>query len=258
MTAFRSILFTILFYLNLMGHMVLFSPFVFFGRDSVCWWVAKSWAKTSLWLLKTVTGTRAAIVGQENIPAGPAIVAAKHQAFWEVFALLPELDRPTFILKKELMRIPLFGWYSRRLGMIPVDRGQGGAALHSILAGARTAIDAGRQIIIFPEGTRTEPGAEPDYRPGVHFLYSRLGVPLVPVALNSGVYWPRDSFVRRAGTVRAEFMPVLAPGLDRHALLRGLKSAIEGRSLDLLRQAYRERDDLPMTEAVAGRLREAA
>jgi 1-acyl-sn-glycerol-3-phosphate acyltransferase len=258
MTAFRSLVFAALFYLNLLGHMVIFAPAVLLGPDSVIWWVTKSWARRSLWLLKVVTGTRAEITGQENIPVGAALIAAKHQSFWEVFALVPELDRPTFVLKKELMKIPLFGWYSRRLGMIPVDRDGRGAALNSILVGAQTAVAAGRQIIIFPEGTRTAPGAEPEYRPGVHFLYTRLGVPLVPVALNSGVYWPRDSFVRRQGTVRAEFMPAIPPGLDRHALLRQVKGAIEGRSLDLLRSAYRERDDLPVTPDIAERLRETA
>lgn len=256
MTAFRSLVFTALFYLNLVLHMVVFAPVVAFGSDAVGWWVAKRWARSSLWLLRVVAGTRASITGQGNIPKGPAIIAAKHQAFWEVFALVPELHRPTFILKKELMSIPLFGWYSRRLGMIPVDREKRGAALNAILEGAETAIAAGRQIIIFPEGTRTMPGALPDYRPGVHFLYARLNVPLIPVALNSGVYWPRDDFKRRPGTVRAEFLPALPPGLDRHALLRGLKGAIETRSLELLRQAYRERRDLPMSETVAERLRE--
>lgn len=256
MTALRSLVFALLFYVNLVGHMVLFAPVVFFGRDEVVWWVTKSWARRSLWLLRVVTGTRADFAGRENIPAGAALIAAKHQAFWEVFALVPEFDRPTFILKKELMRIPLFGWYSRRLGMIPVDRDKRGAALQSILVGAKAAVAEGRQIIIFPEGTRTAPGAEPDYKPGVHFLYSQLAVPLVPVALNSGVFWPRDSFHRRAGTVRVEFLPALPPGLDRHQMLRGLKGAIESRSNALLCAAYRERADLPMTELVAARLAE--
>ncbi|MBC8129597.1 MAG: 1-acyl-sn-glycerol-3-phosphate acyltransferase [Rhizobiaceae bacterium] len=258
MIALRSLLFTALFYLNLAGHMILFGPFVLFGPDSVIWWVTKSWARTSLWLMRVVTGTKAAIGGQENIPKGPAIIAAKHQAFWEVFALVPELERPTFVLKKELMAIPLFGWYSRRLGMIPVDRTKGASAMHSILGGAQTALDAGRQIIIFPEGTRTAPGVAADYHPGVYFLYSKLDAPLVPVALNSGVYWPRDSFVRRPGTVLAEFLPAIPPGLKRHDLIRALKETIEGRSLDMLRQAYRERRDLPMNDVIAELLREAA
>lgn len=258
MTAFRSLLFSALFYLNLAAHMVIFAPVVFFGRDAVCWWVTKRWAKTSLWLLRVVTGTRASITGQANIPRGAAIIAAKHQAFWEVFALVPELHRPTFILKQELMRIPLFGWYARRLKMIPVDRDKRGAALNSILQGAAEAIAAGRQIIIFPEGTRTRPGVAPTYRPGVHFLYSRLNVPLIPVALNSGVYWPLGDFKRRPGTVLAEFLPALAPGLDRHELLSRLKGTIERRSIELLREAYRDRRDLPMSDMVAERLREPA
>lgn len=256
MTVLRSLLFTALFYLNLIGHMVVFAPVVLFGSDGVGWWVAKRWAKSSLWLLRTVTGTRASITGRENIPKGPAIIAAKHQAFWEVFALVPELHRPTFILKQELMNIPLFGWYSRRLGMIPVDRKKRGAALNSILGGAESAIASGRQIIIFPEGTRTLPGATPDYRPGVHFLYARLRVPLIPLALNSGLYWPRNDFRRQPGTVAAEFLPPIPPGLDRHELLRRLEGAIEKRSLELLREAYRASRDLPMSEAVAERLRE--
>uniref|UniRef100_UPI00078555D4 lysophospholipid acyltransferase family protein n=1 Tax=Aureimonas sp. AU4 TaxID=1638163 RepID=UPI00078555D4 len=189
--------------------------------------------------------------GQEHMPAGPLIVAAKHQSFWEVIAILPEVEKPTFILKKELMRIPVFGWYARRMGMIPVDRRRRGAVLPSLLAGAERAVREGRQIVIFPEGTRSAPGAQPNYRPGIHFLYEKLRIPVAPMALNSGLFWPRQAVRRQPGTIRAEFLEPIAPGLERETFVATLRERVEARSLELMRRAYAEHPDLPMSELVA-------
>ncbi|SKA18467.1 lysophospholipid acyltransferase family protein [Consotaella salsifontis] len=258
MTALRSLAFNVLFYLNLIGHLLVLSPVFFIVPERMAWSFLKSWARSSLWLMKVVAGLDAHITGHENIPQGAVIVASKHQSFWDIMALVPQLDRPTFILKKELISIPVFGWFARRLGMIPVDRSKGAAAIPAMLESAREAAAAGRQIIIFPEGTRTAPGADPDYRSGVFRLYRELKLPVVPVALNSGVFWPRRSFMRWPGTVEAQFLPPLPPGLYRDAFLPPLRAAIEERSTEMLRDAYRGRTDLPMNALVRERLTEGA
>lgn len=256
MTLFRSIAFQILFYANFAGQLVLYLPFFFILPEPQRWRLVKFWSRSSLWLLDKVAGTRSHLTGQERIPVGPAIVAAKHQSFWEVISLLPYLDKPTFILKKELMRIPVFGWYARSLGMIPVDRQRRGAVLPALLEATKAAAAKGRQIVIFPEGTRSAPGTAPNYRPGIHFLYAALGLPVVPVALNSGLFWPRQAVRREPGTIHAEFLEPIGPGLGRQAFLDLLRERIEVRSFDLLRQAFVESPDLPMSPLVAERLRE--
>jgi 1-acyl-sn-glycerol-3-phosphate acyltransferase len=257
MTLLRSLAFQILFYANLVAQLILYLPVFFVLPEAGRWWIIKTWARSSLWLLRVVAGTRSVITGQDRIPAGPAIVASKHQSFWEVFALMPELSKPTFILKRELMRVPLFGWYAKAIGMIPVDRSRRGATLPKLLEESRKAVANGRQIVIFPEGTRTAPGAAPNYRPGIHFLAAELKLPVVPVALNSGLFWPRQAFRREPGTIRAEFLPPIEPGTPRDELIGNLRGAIEARSLDFVRDAYRERSDLPMSPLVAEKLGKA-
>ncbi|KAA0968592.1 1-acyl-sn-glycerol-3-phosphate acyltransferase [Aureimonas fodinaquatilis] len=254
MTALRSFAFQVLFYANLVAHLIVFSPVFFFLPEASCWKIVKNWARSSLWLLRCVAGTRSVIRGQENLPSGAFIVAAKHQSFWETFALVPQLPRPTFILKKELMRIPLFGAYCRRMGMIPIDRQRRGAVMSAMLDRASEAMAQGRQIIIFPEGTRTTPGAEPNYRPGIHFLYAGLNVPVVPVALNAGLFWPRQAFLRRPGTITAEFLPAIAPGMEREQFLALLRDVVEEKSWQLIREAYATQPDLPANEFVARHL----
>ncbi len=258
MTLLRSIAFQILFYANLAGQLALYLPVFFLVSEATRWRIVKGWARSSLWLLAHVAGTRSAFTGQEHVPPGPALVAAKHQSFWEVISIIPHLSKPTFILKKELMRIPVFGWYARAMGMIPVDRQRRGAVLPQLLSKAREAAADGRQIVIFPEGTRAAPGAPPNYRPGIHFLYGELDLPVVPVALNSGLFWPRQAVRREPGTIRAEFLPPIGPGLRRQPFIDLLRDRIEARSDDLLRQAFRERPDLPMSSLVAERLGEAS
>lgn len=258
MMLFRSIAFQILFYTNLAGQMLLYLPVFFFLPERTCWWVVKSWGRSSLWLLRVIAGTRSVITGQENIPPGPILVASKHQSFWEVIALLPYVEKPTFILKKELMRIPVFGWYARRMGMIPVDRKRRGAVLPSLLSEVRAAIEDGRQIIIFPEGTRAAPGTPPNYRPGIHFLYDALSLTVVPVALNSGLFWPRQAVRRQPGTIRAEFLAPIGPGLTRAALLQEMGGRIEARSNALMRQALADYPALPVSPLLADHLARAA
>lgn len=198
------------------------------------------WASGDLLLLRLICGQTVEVRGTENIPTGPALVAAKHQAAWETMALVPMLPRGVIILKKELLKIPLYGNYASFFGMIPVDRSAGSAALKKLAEDSRAAVDKGMQILIFPEGTRRVVDAPPDYKPGAIFLYNQLKVPLVPVALNSGLLWPRRRLVRYPGTISVSFLPAIPPGLSRAEAQERLQTAIE-RETDRLVAEGRQR-----------------
>lgn len=191
---------------------------------------ANTWIRAMLWLLRVIVGLDYRVVGASNRPAGPVLIAAKHQSAWETLALVTILRDPVFILKKELLAIPFFGWYARRAGMIGIDRKGGAAALKRMMAAARATRDVGRPIVIFPEGTRTTPGTPPRYQTGIAALYQMLDVPVVPVALNSGLFWGRRAFLKRPGTITLEMLPPIAPGLPRDAFMRRLEDAIEDAS----------------------------
>ena len=232
----RSLLFNLLFYVTTTLFVVLGSPLLFAPRR----WAMAALAVHSrfeLWLLKVVVGTRLEVRGQEKLPKGACLVASKHQSAWETFALIPLFRDPALLMKRELFWIPFHGWFSRKFEMIPVDRDKGPAALRRMLREARKRVADGREIIIFPEGTRRPPGAPPDYRTGVILLYEALGIPCVPVALNSGVFWPRRSLKRRPGTIVVEFLDPIPPGLPKAEFLARLTEAIETASTRLLAEA---------------------
>lgn len=232
----RSLLFNVLFYVTTTLFVVIGSPLLFAPRG---WAMAalKVHARFELWLLRAIVGTTIEVRGRGNIPQGPCLVASKHQSAWETFALIPIFRDPALLMKRELFFIPFHGWFSRKFEMIPVDRDKGPAALRRMLREARKRIDDGREIIIFPEGTRRPPGAPPDYKTGIVLLYYALGVPCLPVALNSGLFWPRRSVIRRPGTIVVEILPPIPPGLPREEFLRRLQEAIEGASSRLLVEA---------------------
>ena len=166
--------------------------------------------------------------GVEKIPPGPLLVAGKHQSAWETFAFLTLFDNPLFILKRELQWIPLFGWYTIKGRMVAIDRRRGSRALAVMLEHARVELSHGRQLIIFPEGTRRPAGAEPRYKFGVAHVYAAVDVPCLPVALNSGLFWPRRSILRRPGTVVVEILDPIPPGLEKEAFFERLQEEIEG------------------------------
>lgn len=222
----RSLAFNGLFYLNTLLYLIAALPtFVMPYRAIIQ--VAKSWARVNLALLRAVAGIDCEIRGLEKLPSGPLIIASKHQSAWETFALLPLIDNPTFILKRELQWIPIFGWLTIKGRMVPVDRGGGSQALNAMIERARTELADNRQLIIFPEGTRRPAGAEPRYKLGVAHLYAAEGVPCVPIALNSGLFWPRRSLRRFPGTVVAEILDPIPPGLDKDAFFARLQNNIE-------------------------------
>jgi 1-acyl-sn-glycerol-3-phosphate acyltransferase len=235
----RSVLFNILFYLNLLIYLIAAIP-TYFLPYRVLVAVAKSWGRSNLRLLRLVCGIDVAWIGLEKIPRGPLIVAAKHQSSWETFALLTLFDDPTFIVKRELMWIPLFGWYIWKARMIPVDRGARTQALVAMTERARVQLEGNRQLVIFPEGTRRAPGAEPAYKFGVAHLYAETGAPCLPVALNSGLVWPRRKFLRHPGTVRVEILDPIPPGLERAQFFERLKQDIEGATARLVATGARK------------------
>ena len=229
----RSVVFNVLFYLNTLAWLILGLP-TFFLPYRATIWIAKTWSRVNLVLLRIIAGVDYEVRGREKIPRGPIIVASKHQSAWETFALLPLFDNPLFIVKRELMWIPIFGWLMRKGRMVAVDRGAGSQALIDMTERARVELADGRQLIIFPEGTRRPAGAEPRYKFGVAHLYAVEGVPCLPVALNSGLLWPRRSLRLKPGTVIVEILDPIAPGLDKDAFFKRLQDEIETATARLL------------------------
>jgi 1-acyl-sn-glycerol-3-phosphate acyltransferase len=229
----RSLVFNAVFYAHIVVCMVAILPLLLAPRK-VLIRAVQAWARSVLWLLRVIAGTRVEFRGRGNIPHGAVLVAAKHQSLWETFALLTVFDDPAFVLKRELMWLPLWGWLAWRSGMVPVNRGAGSSALADMNERARAETARGRQILIFPEGTRRAPGAEPAYKFGIAHLYANLDVPCLPVALNSGLYWPRRRFIRRPGTILVEFLEPIPPGLPRKEFMDALQARIETASERLL------------------------
>jgi 1-acyl-sn-glycerol-3-phosphate acyltransferase len=236
MTAFRSLIFNLVFYLNLVMFLLVGLPLFVAPRS---WAIAalKLWAQTSLWWLKVICGTHMEVRGAEHIPSGAVLIAGKHQSFWETFAILPLLDDPCMVLKRELTLIPIFGWFALKFRMIAVERSAGSSALRNLVKRGKEEVAAGRQIVIMPEGTRKSPDDPPDYKPGAAALYSQLGVPCVPFGLNAGLFWPRRKFLRYPGTIVIEFLPALPAGLPRSEFQRRLQDAIETSSRALVAEA---------------------
>ena len=197
-------------------------------------------AVTCLWLLKKIIGLEMEVRGLENLPEGAALIASKHQSAWETFALIPLFRDPVMLMKTELFWIPFHGWFSKKFGMIGVKRDAGASALRHMLREAEKKVEQGREIIIFPEGTRRSPDAVPDYKSGITMLYSALDVPCIPLALNSGVFWPRRQWVKYPGTVIVEFLAPIAPGSDRKSFMLQLQNSIEGATARLITEARSE------------------
>lgn len=187
----------------------------------------QGWAHLMLWLLKVVCGIRLEVTGRENLPPGPVVIAAKHQSAYDTIVWLALLPEPVYVLKQELLRIPVWGWLARHYGAVAVDRKGGATALKRMVRQASAALAAGDQIVIFPEGTRTAPGTRVPYQPGVVALAAASGAPVVPAATDSGLFWGRRAFAKRPGTITVAILPPLPSGLPRPRLLAQLADAIE-------------------------------
>jgi 1-acyl-sn-glycerol-3-phosphate acyltransferase len=195
------------------------------------------WAKGVMMLLGVLVGIRYEIRGRNNIPAGPVLIAAKHQSAWDTMIFHIIANDPAVVMKAELLKIPIYGWYCRHSRMIPIDRDTGSKAIRAMVDAAKAAAAEARPIIIFPQGTRVAPGVEAPYLPGIGALYRQLGIPVVPVALNSGVFWSRQSIRRKPGTIVLEYLPVIEPGLNRKDFMARLEAAIEPASTRLVETA---------------------
>lgn len=225
-TMFRSLLFAAAFYIVtalflLLGSWLLLAP----RSWAMCG--LKLHALTSLWLLRVIAGVKMEVRGREHLPAAPCLVVSKHQSAWDTFALIPLFSDPAIVLKDELKWIPFYGWFCVKFAHILVKRDRAAVALKAMIAGAQDRAKDNREIVIFPEGSRMAPGAPPDYKPGYVALYEGLALPCVPVALNSGLYWPRRSLMRYPGTIIVEFLPPFPAGMPRKEFRRQLEARLE-------------------------------
>jgi 1-acyl-sn-glycerol-3-phosphate acyltransferase len=236
----RSIVFFAVFYIVTALFLVLGS-WLFFGPRSWAMQGLKTHALACLWLLRHITGTRMEVRGMEKLPKGAYLVVSKHQSAWDTFALVPLFRDPAIVLKDELKWIPFYGWFCVKFEHILVKRDKAALALKRMIADARQRASIGREIVIFPEGTRRPPGAPPDYKPGYVALYEGLELPCVPLALNSGLYWPRRSIRRFPGTIVVEFLDPLPSGMPRKEFRQVIEARLEEASARLIAEAQ-ERD----------------
>jgi 1-acyl-sn-glycerol-3-phosphate acyltransferase len=241
MILFRSILFAIAFYVNCILWFILAIVTFVLPTD---WYfkVVKGWANSCLWLHRLTTGSTLEIRGLRNIPAGGFIVASKHQSVWETLALVGFFERPTFILKRELMWVPLFGWHLWRAGQIPIDRARGGEVMAKLTGRVRQAIAEGRQVLIFPEGTRRAVGAPPAYKYGCAKLYAETGSICLPIAHNAGVAWPRRRFLKFPVPIAIEFLEPIPPGLPMEQFHATMQERIETATNRLVAEAQAHMD----------------
>ena len=199
--------------------------------------LAHTWTWSMFLLLRWIVGLDYEVRGRENLPPGPAILAMKHQSAWDTLAIFVLFDDPAVVLKRELWWIPVFGWFLRRHGTIAIDRNGKASALKKLVADAEKAKADGRPIVIFPEGTRGAVGTMLPYQPGVAALYKQLDVPMVPIALNSGLYWGRRTFMKWPGKVLVQILPPIPAGIDRRQVMARLEQDIETATNGLLAEA---------------------
>jgi 1-acyl-sn-glycerol-3-phosphate acyltransferase len=229
----RSLVFVAIFYIWSAALAILFLPLML-GPLSVILRAFRFWTLGVMALLRVCCGVRVELRGREFLPKGAAVIAAKHQCMFDVFAEFAWLPANCFVMKKELLLIPFFGWYAQRTGMISLDRAGRSDALRKLVRAAKTRFAQGRQLVIFPEGSRGEPGRAGDYQPGVAALYRELDAPVIPVATNSGVHWPAHGFIRKPGLIVFEYLPPIPAGLPRKAFMARLEETIETASTRLL------------------------
>ena len=232
----RSILFAFLLYAWTAGLSILYLPLLFAPRRVLAIFV-EFWLRGVAGISGMTLGLRYEIRGVENRPSGPTIYASKHQSAWETLFFRLIVADCAFVLKRDLMWIPLWGWYVWRMGMIGIDRSAGIRSIKKMIARAHGVLAAGRPIVVFPQGTRVAPGAKGAYLSGIAAIYRELNVSVVPVALNSGLFWPRRRFVKFPGTITVEFLKPIPPGLKRAEFMEQLELQIEEASSRLATEA---------------------
>jgi 1-acyl-sn-glycerol-3-phosphate acyltransferase len=240
----RNVIFNTLFLVTSVALSLLAAPGLIMPYRAVIWY-KQLWLTIVLGPTRNVMGIDFELRSRENIPDGPVIFAAKHQSALDTFVLSLMHPQCVFVLKRELVRLPIWGWYLLRMGNIPIDRSKGLASLKKITDAAARTVENGQSIIIFPQGTRTLPGTARAYLPGVAALYKGANVPVVPVALNSGLFWPKKMMRKHPGTFTLEYLTPIEPGLDRRTFMQTLQAVIEPETARLESEALRRFPDLP-------------
>jgi 1-acyl-sn-glycerol-3-phosphate acyltransferase len=246
MILIRSLALNAAFYVLMAVIAVLGSPLLIAPKGALA--VARFWARASLWIAKVIGGIEFEVRGLQHLPSGGCLIAAKHQSTLDTFGMVPSVGDFAFILKRELNWLPFFGWYTWRAGMIGVNRGARSQALKDMTVEAKKAIAEGRQIIIYPEGTRRPVGAPPAYKYGPVHLYTQLETVCVPVAVNTGLFWPRRSFLLYPGTSVLEFLEPIAPGMEAEAFKQKLEQVIETATNKLVAEARARGEGIPQNK----------
>jgi len=239
LSLFRSGIFAIVFYAWSAFMSPLYMPLML-GSRRFFWRCCLSWCRSCIWLIRIILGIDYEVRGRENLTGEPVIIASKHQSAWDTLIFNAIILDCAYVVKRELLWFPFFGWFLSRVGMIGIDRSGGASALKRLVADCKQRLELGRSIIIFPQGTRTAPGAKRPYLPGTAALYTQCKVPVVPTALNSGVFWPRRTFLKHPGTVIVEFLPPIAPGMNRRDFSARLEADIESATARIEQEAYEE------------------
>lgn len=255
----RTVIFNILFVLTTIVLSLLAAPGLLLPYRAVVW-IKQLWLHLVLGMTRHVIGIDWEERGRENIPDGPVIFAAKHQSAWDTLGLSMVHPFCAFVLKRELVWLPIWGWYLLRMGMIPIDRSKGLASMKKVTSAAARSVARGQSILIFPQGTRTPPGANRPYLPGVAAIYKGANVPVVPVALNSGLFWPRKQMDKQPGIITVEYLEPIEPGLDRRTFMHTLEERIESATARLEAEALERFPHLPplkLETASAGRAQAA-
>ncbi len=230
----RSILFNIIFFISTFLLLFTFLPFILFGKKSSLF-IAYQWSKLTIFLLRVIAGITYEVRGWENLTP-PCVVASKHQSAWETISYNVILKEASFVIKRELCWIPVYGWYLKSAGMIPINRSKKSQALRSVIRDSKRVLleEKCPYLIIFPEGTRSLPNQQVPYQKGIAALYSALKAPVVPAAINSGCYWGRRKFFKFPGKIVVEFLPPIRPGLPLKEFMRLLEQNIEEASRKLI------------------------
>ena len=233
----RSFVFNIAFYAWGLFCTIAFLPTLILPRPYILW-VTKFWIRGVIGICKHVLRLQINIIGLEKLPNKPLILAAKHQSTWETLIFHHFFADPSVVLKQELLWIPLFGWYLKKLRMIPLSRSKrrGAKDLKNLLKKAEEVVAKGQPILIFPEGTRSHPEQKGTYHFGVARLYQHLKIPVIPIAHNAGLFWPRRGFIKYPGCITLEFLDPIEPGLPRQEFMSILEHKIESETNHLVRE----------------------
>jgi 1-acyl-sn-glycerol-3-phosphate acyltransferase len=230
----RSVVFIIQMYVAMPIFGIVFAPWALFSRRGA-YAACKGYSRYVFWTARWMVGIKCEVRGK--VPEGEVLIAAKHQSFLDIMMIFTALPAAKFIMKKEILLMPVIGQYARMLGCVPVDRGKRGAAIDKMVRDVQAGRAHPGQLIIYSQGTRVAPGVKMPYKVGTAVLYQQLAQPCVPVATNVGVLWPKRGMLRKPGTAVVEFLPAMAPRLDRDTFMARLEDAVETRSDALMAEA---------------------